>query len=416
VPYQNALYVESIKTGVTLLKASNTFYIAIGDFAKFVGISVSISDNTYNLDTKTFPNPTKFNEAYAEEAALYSLLAYEDIAYSSESKSFYWSEAEDQSPKLLNQHLKKNGYEAVTNGYYTETLETSVGYTIAYKNKTNADTIVTVVLRGTSGIEWKGNMNVGTGVPRHENFEAANQTIKKILSKYLSDNASEFKTNIHFLITGHSRGAAVSNLLSVDLSRRTYRPTNKIKNVYAFNFAVPGNATSIYNLKNVFNFNFSDDVITKIPPKEWGLSISGVSYSAVSTEVYLADTAVTNAVDTYQKLSGSLGPTIMLGEGNAELITGALLAMAASTEAYNKVDPTLPAAFGSPYLFMSNMIASAMDSSTSSDVLDLLTLISALPVKYQNVARSLLMQRVSISNTHTMFTYYTVLKNGGFKK
>ncbi len=142
-------------------------------------------------------------------------------------------------------------------------------------------TLIAVVIRGTNGDnEWISNFNVndsGNYPGVHEGFSKAKQALLTDLTSYVN-NLDLDKTKTKLLITGHSRGAAVANLLAADLSK-----THKLalqSNIYCYTFATPNVAKiGTSNYLNIFNGVNPADIITEIPLTTWGYGKYGVNYS-----------------------------------------------------------------------------------------------------------------------------------------
>lgn len=133
------------------------------------------------------------------------------------------------------------------------------------KKKVGKKTVVAVILEGTSTKdEWKSNINLGTG-NLHEGFNATEKLVHKKLNSYITNNKLK-KNNTLFWVTGHSRGAAVADIMAKRLSDKYGK-----KNVYAYTFAAPKvtksreKTTSAY--KNIFNYVNPDDLVTTVPPE-----------------------------------------------------------------------------------------------------------------------------------------------------
>lgn len=159
----------------------------------------------------------------------------------------------------------------------------SVGYSFASKKIScnNRDyTLVAVVIRGTSGDnEWISNFNInnsGNSPTIHEGFSKAETALLTDLNSYMK-SLNLAKSSTKFLITGHSRGGAVANLLAAYLSK-----TAKLANpsdIYGYTFAAP-NVAKVENntYLNIFNAVNPADIVTEIPLADWGYSKYGVTY------------------------------------------------------------------------------------------------------------------------------------------
>lgn len=159
-----------------------------------------------------------------------------------------------------------------------------VGYSFAHKRIICGGkdfTLVSVVIRGTSGdSEWLSNFNIndsGSSPAIHEGFRKAEKSLLASLNNYVKSLNSD-KTDTKFLITGHSRGAAVANLLAADLSQSEQLAAQS--NIYGYTFATPNVAKiASNNYLNIFNAVNPADIVTEIPLAKWGYSRYGVTYS-----------------------------------------------------------------------------------------------------------------------------------------
>lgn len=165
----------------------------------------------------------------------------------------------------------------------------NVSRVIGYRNLDDGTAQCIVVIRGTDGIEWIGNMDVlsieSTFNDKlteddkvHYNFNLAQQTLCKEIQSYLEENSlSTDKTTV--IITGHSRGGAVANLAAKSLTDRTdFNPK-----VTAYTFATPNVAIYDENMEtycNIFNFCKAKDFISYIPlvNKNWNYWKYGKTY------------------------------------------------------------------------------------------------------------------------------------------
>lgn len=151
----------------------------------------------------------------------------------------------------------------------------SVAYCIGEKKTWDGRRMVLITIRGSFGTlesmspDWKSNFNLGeaeTGISWHEGFEtAANEVLNSLKSLYGDKLPTD---NTFYVVTGHSRGAGVANLLSVLLSDNGVPKLN----VYDYNFACPDVARNIgmgWNWvgdhDNMFNIGYANDPVTWIP-------------------------------------------------------------------------------------------------------------------------------------------------------
>ncbi len=139
------------------------------------------------------------------------------------------------------------------------------------KKKIGKKTVVAVILQGTASTdEWKSNLRLGDSLVNlptvHAGFNATEKAVHKKLNTFLKTNKLK-KGSVAFWVTGHSRGAAVANIMAKRLSD-TYGKSN----VYAYTFASPKvvkvSTKTTKKYSNIFNYVNPDDVVTRIPTKD----------------------------------------------------------------------------------------------------------------------------------------------------
>lgn len=168
--------------------------------------------------------------------------------------------------------------------YHTDYDPQSVGVIISSKQIEDT-TIIAVVLRGTSGKEWYSNFDIGRDIEQsgvHKGFSTATSFVNKKIEMYLVNYGVD-KSKAKFFVTGHSRGAAVANLLSADLIDKY-----SSDNVYAYTFATP-NTTTLASAKDaqykgIFNFVNPEDFIPYIPLENWGFTKYGTTITFPSSD------------------------------------------------------------------------------------------------------------------------------------
>ena len=186
--------------------------------------------------------------------------------------------------------------------------EIGIGYhDVTYRGITK--TVVGVVIRGTNGTveEWSSNFDMGDPdswkTDYHKGFYITQERIKYFIELYSNRYLSE-KENITYWITGHSRGAAISNILAARL-------IDNGNTVFAYTFATPSTTISsrrdaaAYN--SIFNFANTSDFVTYVPLREWNFGRFGITYSLSIENSGLKNTwtAQTGASD-YNALNQSL--------------------------------------------------------------------------------------------------------------
>ena len=141
--------------------------------------------------------------------------------------------------------------------------------------------------RGTYGSEWLSNFNfldseAFAGESDHTGFKTAEAEIEKDLEEYCLRHGVTEDDKV--LVTGHSRGGAVANLLAADLDFRAqadYGPF-ALAGIYAYTFAAPrvttrGSDAQSPLYHNIFNVVNPTDLVARIPFAGWGYRRYGVT-------------------------------------------------------------------------------------------------------------------------------------------
>ena len=159
--------------------------------------------------------------------------------------------------------------------------------------------LVLVVLRGTplSANEWISNINVSDSTHKtvqiHEGFWKTEENIKLSLYDFLKKNKIAPEES-YFLITGHSRGAALSNLLGATLADEGLIPS---RNLFVYTFASPNvsqeDRTSDPKYNFIWNILNAEDIVPTVPPnrnnwkwKKFGQTKVLANYWNVNPEIY----------------------------------------------------------------------------------------------------------------------------------
>ncbi len=140
-------------------------------------------------------------------------------------------------------------------------------------------TFVFVGVRGSYGFEWLTNFNLGEG-PDHGGYREAEADLARALASYLDDlGVDPARTRV--LVTGHSRGGAVANLLAARLNElgRTSQALAPTEGVYAYTFASPAVSRKAEEGRygNIFNVVSASDPVPRLPLASWGYGRHGVT-------------------------------------------------------------------------------------------------------------------------------------------
>lgn len=199
---------------------------------------------TTNCDSSEY-NPTLANMLAALSAATYDKnkiqAAYESLGFEfNDTKKYGSYDYETEDPWLC-------------------------GYSISFKDSEyNDDIVCLITVRGSKLLsDWLGNVDIFTVFDeKHEGFFMPALSILNHINSIIE---REFVSeDVKYVITGHSRGAAVGNLLAVALMETG---TATADDIYNYNFACPDVAcqTSLVNYTNIFNLCNTEDIVPFVP-------------------------------------------------------------------------------------------------------------------------------------------------------
>ncbi|MDD4772473.1 MAG: S-layer homology domain-containing protein [Eubacteriales bacterium] len=224
------------------------------------------------------------------------------------------------SNRNIIQAYEDMGYTVLTQqNYDTEQTDDNsdfAAYTIASKRTTINNknyTIYGIALRGSLELaEWYSNFDIGeSGDGPHAGFTNAADGIYSALTSRITGA----KDDTIIWITGHSRGASISNIIGARLNQNAEYAQRK--NIFTYTFGCPAVTKTPYAYDNIFNFNNPGDIIAYIPFTLWGYGINGIEIRLPTDD------------DTLSKVksnfSGIKGGMIYLGrfetDGFADLVT-----------------------------------------------------------------------------------------------
>jgi len=161
----------------------------------------------------------------------------------------------------------------------------NAAYTIGKKQLDDGSLLVMVTIRGTNDLsEWMlTNFNLGRSTMQlsagfHLGFLASSNEVYQSLEDFLGGNI--LTNDVTYVITGHSLGAAVGNILAAKLD--AYGVPNQ--NVYDYNFACPNvgmgsDDISVWNdhgkHNNIINVGNNKDIVSHEP----GIAVESLSLS-----------------------------------------------------------------------------------------------------------------------------------------
>lgn len=249
-----------------------------------------IKNAEYSFDYRIFFDNSKYySDSLGSASLIFSNTIYGNgFDYSDGSKANNIKELMQKHgfDKVIDYELDKNCAELSINAYNDDDIShVAIGFKdVEYKNKKK--TIVAVIIQGTDNTvkEWSSNFDMGDTTKGwnstyHKGFYNTEQRIKLFVKKYV-DKYLDGK-NIAYWVSGHSRGAALANILAAEL-------IDEGNEVFAYTFATPSTTISSnfndYKYSSIFNFVNTSDVVTYLPSKKWKFNRFGI------TRTYSLDT------------------------------------------------------------------------------------------------------------------------------
>ena len=269
---------DGIKDNKDTMKLSGTFTGTMKGY-------YDVNNAEYTLDLRQFfTSNTKFNSSLDSASLVFANTVYRsDFIYS----KGHTGKVSDISDLLLLHGFEgvedydlKKVYNADQDRVYNDDdiSEVGLGYqTINYNGQTK--TIVPVIIRGTNGTveEWSSNFDMGNPdswkYPHHKGFYVTEERIRSYVNKYIQFHKLDPEKTV-FWVTGHSRGAALANILAAKL-------IDEGKTVFAYTYATPSTTTdSSWNsakYNSIFNFANTSDVVAYVPLSQWSFTRFGIT-------------------------------------------------------------------------------------------------------------------------------------------
>lgn len=210
-------------------------------------------------------------------------------------------------------------------------------------SRTNYDILLVLINGWSYKRGWASNFTIGESGD-HEGFIISADNVEQKILSYMNDKQMD-ACNTKILITGYSRAAAVSNIISghIDEAIAGFGPLKDTtfknfdyKNLYAYTFATPAGILSetrarLENQNNIFNFILGNDVVPYVAPsKEVTTEGSGWDFVRYGTDYYLdnAEESVYNKAqevfDSYEISSYEYKAAIKVNPKNISFSDGTL--------------------------------------------------------------------------------------------
>lgn len=238
-------------------------------------------------------SPTEYNHDLARVSATLSCLSYETNGDTSQLVDCYRALGIETANIDLNYDLNYN--DSVWGN-------DQCAFSLAVKHLSGGKNLLIVVVRGTpsSMNEWLSNLNLGdngqTERDLHEGFAKASKQVELSIAAFVVKYKIDYD-NTYVLITGHSRGAAVANIVAQDISHVDFFSTDR---VYAYTFASP-NVTTVGDAKDskydyIWNIVNGEDVVPTVPLNrgrwtytKWGQTRVLVNYWNIDAALFMDD-------------------------------------------------------------------------------------------------------------------------------
>ncbi|WP_034449497.1 leucine-rich repeat protein [Butyrivibrio sp. AE2032] len=242
------------------------------------------SQFTYN-DGYFLQDSTKLNGEVAKMSVALAAAAYDPITIGDIFEDMHFT--------IVNPIAMSKSYD---DGRLSINDNDHVAYTIGRK-VIDGYTVYCVPIRGTGpNAEWYSDFNLGEGDDHEGFYLAADEVYDDLIEQINTDGASLSKTVV--LLTGHSRGAAVTNIIAARLDKSTSIPD---KQIFGYAFACPAvSRNADQSLKNIYNINNPGDLITLLPMEDWGYKRNGVDIYVYSGALPTQD----NVYYQFKRLSG----------------------------------------------------------------------------------------------------------------
>lgn len=249
----------------------------------------------YRVDYRDFfKDNTLYNNDLSVLGSIYSSIVYHNDINVIEGVENFKGSVEETFEKhgLLDVELYK-----LKNDYSDDDIsEICIGHRLVkYDNETKE--IIVVTVRGTNGTieEWSSNFDVGLNTDmywdvdnpywrnkdNHKGFDVTANRLYDYILEYVNNNIDSAVTKSIY-ISGHSRGAAVSNVLG-----KLFEDNVEYES-FVYTFATPNTTTSdeIDSYSTIFNIVNEDDIIPFMPIEAWEFNKYGTTKKISVEERY----------------------------------------------------------------------------------------------------------------------------------
>ena len=297
----------------------NVLFVSFLGFSEVVNFSLSSVSKDFSIsidwDEKFFGRKPSFEYDHdiARLACFFSDVAYSDVKETPEKNNLI------AAYKKIG--IKEDNIETRYDIDYSDAMwgNDQCAFSIASKKILSShglQYLILVVIRGTplNASEWLSNLNISdapkSGKTIHEGFSKAANIVHTALISYMLRRQIN-PTDAFLLITGHSRGAAVSNLLSSLVLEDEFF---KAENIYTYTFASP-NVTTASDAQDekygfIWNIVNAEDIVPTVPMNrenwkfhKFGHTLSFVNQTNTEREIYRGE-YIFKINKIYEKISG----------------------------------------------------------------------------------------------------------------
>jgi hypothetical protein len=282
---KSAVYasISSKTSGIMKENGSGFFYMV--DF-KFSPEELISADNTV------------YRQEFARYAACMATDVYDNSMLSLINGTASPSSAADNTTIYSNFGFKDAKEFKLLSSDYTTDTEDITNFVISHSNISSGSTeyeIIMLTVQGSNATreQWYSNFDIGstnaaytsetgthpewTDTNYHKGFFITAKRADAKIQQYITDNVSSTAKKIIFL-TGHSRGAAITNILGA-----WYEKSTAFEKTFTYTFASPfvtTNKTDSATYKTIFNIVNADDLVTILPAESWNFTRNGITKKA----------------------------------------------------------------------------------------------------------------------------------------
>lgn len=229
-----------------------------------------------------------------------------------------------------------------------------VGFTLATKRvwlDGRLRDVLLILVRGTFGrTEWLSNMNMcntwgrnpsadaSTLPDLHEGFARAADAVQSAVEAYVAAHVVDLAT-AKVLVTGHSRGAAVANILGARLDDGAFLKGVVPQNAFIYTFATPNSIIGPHvdctapRYGNIFNILNPEDLVPLVPLGVWqarryGTDLMLKNFDALSLYGVCFDPAYNAMKDNFKAMTGYDWWHTPLGTNSTSIVPAVLGAVA----------------------------------------------------------------------------------------